>query len=95
MKKLIYGGHHILGITEEVVKYFHGVDSYYNKIGELLAKEPIDTRLKSFVFSNYMQVNFKGRLLIKIPVKKLDSYAAYNGMVYKRQGNSSVLCNQL
>ncbi len=91
-KPLIYGGHHILGISQEAVKYFHGVDKYYNKIGELLAKEPIDNSLKEFVLANYVQVNFKGKLLVKIPIKKSDGYAAYDGKVYKRQGNCSVLC---
>lgn len=91
-KPLIYGGHHILGISQEAVKYFHGVDKYYNQIGELLAKEPIDNSLKEFVLANYVQVNFKGKLLVKIPVKKSDGYAAYDGKVYKRQGNCSILC---
>lgn len=89
-KSLIYSGHHILGVSEEAVKYFHGVDRYYNKIGELLAKEPIDDRLKEFILANYVQVNFRGKLLIKIPVKKLDGHVMYNGIIYKRQGNCSV-----
>lgn len=90
-KVLIYDRHHILGISEEAVKYFHGVDRYYNRIGELLAKEPIDIKLKDFVLENYMQIKFKGKLLIKIPVKKFDEPVKYDGNIYKRHGNCSVL----
>lgn len=91
-KPLIYSGHSVLGISREAVKYFHGVDRYYSKIGELLEKELIDNRLKDFILANYVLVNFKGKLLVKIPVMKLNGYVKYDGMVYKRIGSSSILC---
>ena len=55
----------------------------------IIIKPVIDNSLKEFVLANYVQVNFKGKLLVKIPVKKSDGYVAYDGKVYRRQGNCS------
>lgn len=64
-KSLIYSGHSVLGISREAVKYFHGVDRYYNKIGELLEKEPIDNKLKDFILAIMYWLILKESCLLK------------------------------
>lgn len=83
--------HCVVGIEREAVSLCDDVDKYLALLRKKLSAEPISEPLKSFVLGNFREYDFNDRKVICLWSKHFDGLSTYDGKVYKREGNESVL----
>ncbi|QPA58342.1 DUF262 domain-containing protein [Lysinibacillus sphaericus] len=86
VEKQKYNHFYITGIQGEAIKYNKDLDSYYQKIIQLLQKEPIDEVYKAQIARNIRLINYYGHSVLVFKVVSDEHPALYNNEYFERNG---------
>lgn len=86
VKKQKYNHFYITGIQGEAIKYNKDLDSYYQKIIQLLQKEPIDDLYKAQIARNIRLIGYYGHSVLVFKVVSDEQPALYNNEYFERNG---------
>lgn len=86
IKKQKYNHFYITGIQGEALKYNKDLDSYYQKLIQLLQNEPIDDLYKAQIARNIRLINYYGHSVLVFKVVSEDQPALYANEYFERNG---------
>lgn len=86
IKAIKFNKFYITGIQNEAEKFNKHIDSYFQKIIQLIAKEPIDEMYKAQIARNVRLINYYDYSLIVFKIICEDKPALYDNNYYERRG---------
>lgn len=86
IKKHKYNHFYITGIQGEANKYHKDLDSYYQKIIQLIQKEPIEDLYKTQISRNIRIINYYGHSVLIFKIMSEEQPALYSNMYFERNG---------
>lgn len=87
IKSQKYNQFFVTGIQGEAEKYENGLDSYYQKIIQLIQKEPIDKNYKAQIMRNIRIFNYYDHSVLVLKVMSEESPALYDNEYFERNGS--------
>ncbi|UZE45135.1 DUF262 domain-containing protein [Selenomonas sputigena] len=76
----------IVGVDGEVEKYHKSMDEYYNRIKQVIEKEPVDDYIISYITRNMRLVNYYDRSIVVLSLQSKDKPLLYDQKYYERRG---------
>lgn len=84
--KVEKNGFFIVGLDYDIKKENISQDRYYQKLIQILEKEPIDEKYRAYIGANSKLINYCNKVVLVLKVVGLDSPAIYDNNFYQRMG---------
>ena len=79
-------GFYIVGLNYDIKQMNLTQDRYFQKLIQIINKEPIDEKYKAYIGSNIKFINYAEKPVLIIKIKGLDIPAIYDNNFYQRMG---------
>lgn len=83
-----YNNFYIVGIGDEAVKSHKSIDSYLNKIIQLIKNEPISDEMKRQLVDKLKPFNYHGKEVLILNAERTKKPESYGTSLYIREGSS-------
>lgn len=79
-------GYYVVGLDYDSEKLGISADRYFQKLIQILDKEPIDEQYKSYIGNNIRFIDYGGKSILIMKIEGLDKPAIYDNQYYQRKG---------
>jgi predicted HTH transcriptional regulator len=79
-------GFSIVGLEYDMKKQSISQDRYYQKLIQIIDKEPINEKYKAYIGQNVRLINYANKAVLILKIMGLDSPSIYDNNFYKRMG---------
>lgn len=85
-KPILKDGYYITGLNYDIETLKMPADRYFQKLIQILEKEPIDDEYKSYIGNNVRFMRYGEKDILILRIMGLDSPAIYDNQYYQRMG---------
>lgn len=78
----------VTGIQSEALKLFDSIDIYFEKILQLIDKEPISDPVKDYIKRNIVIIKYFNKDIMILKIESMEKPITYDKKYYVRHGNS-------
>lgn len=79
-------GYYVAGLDFDSERLGISSDRYFQKLIQILDKEPIDEKYKSYISNNIRFIDYGGKSVLIMKIEGLDIPAIYDNQYYQRKG---------
>lgn len=79
-------GYYVVGLDFDSEQMGISADRYFQKLVQILDKEPIDEKYKSYIGNNIRFIDYGGKSVLIMKIEGLDTPAIYDNQFYQRKG---------
>ncbi len=88
-KPIVKNGFYVVGLNNDIKHMSLTQDRYFQKLIQIIEKEPIDEKYKAYIGTNVKMINYGERVILILKIMGLDSPAIYDNNFYQRMGSNN------